>query len=118
MTDRTRAHEFDDPDFMVFVGDVTRLPGVAEDHGAVDAFRGMFTRRTVDLEEEWGKVSAQVQRLLAATKDIAGPFEMQEVTVELGFSAEGELCFIAKAGVSASVSATFKRREAQSGGAD
>jgi len=70
----------------------------------------MFARRTSDVEQDWAKVSSQVQRLLAATKDLAGDFSLEDITVELGFSAEGQLCFIAKAGVTTSVSATFKRR--------
>lgn len=42
----------------------------------------------------------------AVTKD----YDLDEITFELGFSGEGKIVFVAKAGVTTSISAKFKRR--------
>ena len=44
-----------------------------------------------------------------------GAFELSEVTFELGFSAEGQLGFIAKAGATASVSVKFTKAASKVG---
>jgi hypothetical protein len=101
--------QFGDPEFVVFGGQPVRLPGIPEDHGAVDAFRNLFARKITDIQEDWAKVSGQIQKILESTTEVAKGYTLNTVTVELGFSAEGQLCFIAKSGLEASVSVTFTR---------
>ena len=42
----------------------------------------------------------------------AGPYALEDVTFELGFSAEGKIVFVAQAGITTTISVTFKRQEA------
>ena len=41
----------------------------------------------------------------------AAGYELSEVNISLGFNAKGKLAFIAEAGVEASVSIVFKRKD-------
>ena len=50
--------------------------------------------------------------LLEQAEEFTEGYELSEVQFQLGFSAEGIIVFIAQAGVSATISATFKRKEA------
>jgi hypothetical protein len=47
-----------------------------------------------------------LDQVSAVTKD----YELEEVTFELGFSAEGAIVFVAKAGVTTTISAKFQRK--------
>jgi hypothetical protein len=38
-------------------------------------------------------------------------YELDEITFQLGFSAEGRIVFVAKAGVTTTISAKFTRKE-------
>jgi|SRR5580698_6437224 hypothetical protein len=102
--------QFEDPEWVVFGGEPARRPGIPEDHGVADAFRGLFARRVSDIEQDWGKISLQIQRILSSTQELGKGYYLDTVEVQLGFSAEGQLCFIAKAGLTASVTATFTRK--------
>jgi hypothetical protein len=98
---------------IVFVGAAGSvadlLPGEEVDFGRVADF---FGRAKQDVEAEWQAMVGNVQQLLARLTTITGTFALDAVEVELGFSAEGHLGFIAKAGATASVRLKFSRKDA------
>lgn len=101
-----------DPEIVVFGGKAKPSVGTTTDHGFGDFFRGLVARPMDEVKQDWEKVLGQIQQLLSDTLTLPGPFELSEVGVELGFSAQGKLVFIAEAGVEASFSATFTRKGA------
>jgi hypothetical protein len=96
-------------DIFVFVAPVSidlAAPGAEEDYGKIKDF---FTRSKAEVAAEW---DAMVDRLRAMLTEIdvqVGRFRLDSVEFELGFSAEGHIGFIAKAGATASVKVTFAR---------
>jgi hypothetical protein len=73
----------------------------------------IVTRTLEEVKEDWKVVVGQVVEMVAVTGErigVAG-FELDQVEISLGFSASGKLAFIAEAGVEASVTIAFKRRD-------
>jgi len=102
----------DDPDYIVFGGEATLLPGASVEHGMVgDRFRGLFARSKEEVKADWQQVVGQIRDILDKLPTDQPGFAMEEITFELGFSAEGKVLLIAQAGISATVSVTFKRRK-------
>jgi len=97
-------------DFVLFVspGWTGALePGAERDFGKVQDF---FTRKKEDLHAEWEKIVTQISSMLVHLPSTLEEFQLQEVQFALGFSAEGHLGFIAKAGANATVTVSFKRK--------
>lgn len=82
------------------------LPGTFE-----DPIRGLFGVNKGEIRADWQKVVGQIRSLLEGVSAATKQYELDEITFELGFSGEGKIVFVANAGVTASVSATFKRRK-------
>jgi hypothetical protein len=101
-----------DPHWVVFGGQPSPEPGMAADHALFDPVRKLFTRNVEDVRTDFVKVSDQVDKLVNALQKKAGAYALEEVTVELGFSASGRLVFVAEAGVTATISVTYRRAEA------
>lgn len=101
-----------DIDTVTFIGKPPPPePGTATEHSAIGAITSrMFpTRKLEDVAADWKKVIAQIQRMVEATTSAASErFAVDSVEVSLGFSAKGELAFIAEAGVEATVKITLK----------
>jgi hypothetical protein len=100
-------------DDIVFVGVQAisqRRPGDEENYGKISDF---FTRKKEDVAADWERIFAQMQDLLSTTTTTLPHIRLDEVQFELGFSAEGSLGFIAKAGANAAVRVTFARADAK-----
>ncbi|MGH9893554.1 MAG: Pepco domain-containing protein [bacterium] len=100
-----------DPNEILFITRTTLAPGEVELHRGVP---GETLKRTLDeVREDWKMVSAQVIDLMSATDSAASPapFQIDEVSVSLGFNAKGKLAFLAEAGVESSITVSFKRRQ-------
>lgn len=96
-----------DEDVVLFVGTTTLAPGELELQSFKDR---LFGRRIEDVQEDWKRMSAQITKIVDATSS-ARPsgFELDSIEFSLGFSASGQLAFIAEAGVEASVSISLSR---------
>lgn len=81
-------------------------PGAEQDYGKV---RDFFTRSRTEVAAEWDAMVKQLQEMLNQLSLLDGAFTLDEVQFQLGFSAEGHLGFIAKAGATGSVTVTFAR---------
>ncbi len=101
---------FEDPKWVVFGGQPSPEPGKAAEHGAFDAFQKLFARDITDVQADFGRVTQQLKLLVDGIPHRVSVFEIDEVSIELGFSASGKLVFIAEAGVEATVSVVFRRR--------
>jgi hypothetical protein len=99
----------DQDGFFVFVGDPTAglPPGAEVPHGH---FADFFTKSRREVEHDWLRVTTQLQDVLAKVTVVSDDFALEEIQVDLGFTAEGQLAFLAKAAVESSVSMTFKRK--------
>src|SRR2546422_9705194 len=95
-----------DPDVVVFAGDAELPVGAAEQHGIGDWVRDKFGRSKEEVRQDWEKVMSQMRYLVETVEAPAKGYQLDEVTFELGFSAEGQVVFVAKAGVTTTISAT------------
>lgn len=105
------------PEIVLFAGDSPLAVGQSEQHGLKEFAGSVFGRSRETVQAEWNQVVDQARSFVAAAAAEAGDYALDEVTFELGFSAEGRVAFIAKGGVDATISMTFKRRTPASGGA-
>jgi len=95
--------------FVGAAGSVAGLqPGEELDYGRVADF---FGRAKQDVEAEWQAMVGNIQQLLARLTAITGEYSLDDIEIELGFSAEGRLGFIAKAGATGSVTLKFSRKD-------
>lgn len=95
--------------WVLFGGQPAPEPGTAEDHAFFDPLRKLFARDIDEVKTDFQKVADQVDALVGTLRSTAGGFALDEVSVELGFSATGRLVFIAEAGVTATISVTYRR---------
>jgi hypothetical protein len=100
-----------DPDYIVFAGETPLVPGASAEHGLGDHFKGLFPRSKEQVKADWQQVVGQIRDILDKLPVDQPGFAMEEITFELGFSAQGKVVLIAEAGITATVSVTFKRRE-------
>lgn len=99
--------KFSDPSIVLFQGRAPLKAGEVELHALTDR---LFGRNIDDVKNEWKKVSTQLQEMISSfTVNKPGGFSVDDITIKLGFSAEGKIAFIAEAGIEASVSVSFKR---------
>ena len=99
-----------DPDLIVFAGEKELPVGGIEQHSLTDWAGSLFRRTKVEVKADWEKVLGQMRYLLDQVSAVTKDYELEEVTFELGFSAEGVIVFVAKAGVTTTISAKFKRK--------
>lgn len=127
----------DNPEYMVF----TRMPTVVSqvplaslgirgddvlgalefrhDFGRDDneqGMHGLFGIAREAVKADFERVMTQLQFVLDGMSQVTKNYDLDEITFELGFTAQGKVVFIAEASVAATVTATFKRRQADSGG--
>jgi hypothetical protein len=100
-----------DPNIIVFGGAPDLPPGVAEQHGLKDFAENLFGKSREVVKANWEQVIQQMRYLLAEVDSAAHNYEMSEITFELGFSADGVIVFVAHAGITSTISVTFKRKD-------
>jgi len=101
-----------DPHIVLFQGEAAGIkPGAVQLQSFGSELRSsLFGRSLEDVKQDFVKVSEQINDILhdAFSKVPAG-LTFDTIDVALGFSAEGKLAFIAKAGVNTSVTVRFKK---------
>ena len=102
----------DDPEYFVFAGEQPLPPGASQQHAIGEAFGKMFPREREQVRRDWQRSVEQIRSLLERMPLQAGQYALEDVTFELGFSAEGKIVFVAQAGITTTISVTFKRQEA------
>lgn len=109
MTSEPAANDSHKTDLVVFItgGPSAGQLGTDQQYGKA---RDYFTRRKEDVSTELDMLVAQMHDLVERLAARIQSFELSEVRFELGFSAEGHLGFIAKAGAHGSVHVAFARR--------
>jgi hypothetical protein len=101
----------DDPEVIVFDGEHPLPPiGAMEGHKLGDRVSSLFGVAKKEVQADWEKVVGQMQFLLEQVSAVTKDYELTEMIFELGFSAEGKIVFVAKAGVTTSISAKFTRK--------
>jgi hypothetical protein len=95
--------------WVLFGGNPAPTPGGATEHGWFNRDDKLLARRIDEVEADLERVSDQLTRLLVRLPHQQAGFDLDEVTVSLGFSAQGRVVFIAEAGIEASLQFTFKR---------
>lgn len=105
----------DDPNVVVFAGE-TELPvGAAEQHSIGSWAGTLFGRDRQDVLADWERVLQQMRFLLNTASAAAKGYTLNEITFQLGFSAEGKIVFVAKAGITTTISAKFTRTASEEG---
>jgi hypothetical protein len=96
-------------DLVTFItaAEVRGRVGEDEQYGKV---RDYFTRSKEEIGGEIDTLVTQMQDFVQRLSVRVQLFELHEVGFELGFSAEGHLGFIAKAGAHGTVHVTFTRK--------
>lgn len=101
----------DDPDVIVFATEKALPPvGGIVQHSLSEWAGALFGRTKKEVKEDWQKVVAQMRFLLEEVSAATKEYELNELTFQLGFSAEGKIVFVAKAGVTTTISAKFTRK--------
>jgi hypothetical protein len=100
-----------DPAVMLFSSGYRSPVGVSEDHGLRDRAEQLLAKSTEEVKASWLQAVEQMRLLIAGAENLAGDYELSEIEFKLGFTAAGTVVFIAQAGIEATISATFKRRE-------
>ena len=85
--------------------------GASLEHGLTDFVGGLFARSRQDVRENWDRVEQQIRYILEHAEAGAGNFELQEVSFELGISADGQIVLVAKGDVTTTIRPTFKRKD-------
>lgn len=100
----------DDPEVIVFAGERELAVGAVEQHSLREWAGNLFGRTREEVKTDWTKVVDQIKFLLGEISAATKEYEMSEITFQLGFSAEGHIVFVAKAGVTTTISAKFTRK--------
>lgn len=107
-----------DPAVMLFSSGYRNPVGVSEDHGLRDRAEQLLAKSTEEVKASWMQAIEQMRLLIANAENLAGNYELREIEFKLGFTAAGTVVFIAQAGIEATISVTFKRRESSAGQPD
>ena len=105
-----KSIDWDDPEILWFAGEDPPSEGTIQQHSLLDVAGHLFGKKKEDVEAEWRKIVDQISSFIDTAVPTMKDFTLDEVTFQLGFSAEGHIVFIAKGGVKASISAKFKRK--------
>jgi hypothetical protein len=98
-----------DTRYVYFISPAKPPPGAATPHAFLDT---LYPRRKEEVQQNWKKVINQSVELVSQNVDSAPEgYQMDQIEVSLGFSATGQLAFIAQAGLEASVKVVFKRQQ-------
>ena len=106
------------PEVMVFSSGYRTPVGVTEQHGLGDTVERLFRKSTEEVKANWLQAVEQMRLLVAAAENLPDNYELSEIEFKLGFTAAGTIVFIAQAGIEATISATFKRKEGSPGKPD
>lgn len=104
----------DNEGYVLFIVDEdSELPvGATEDYNIVaDAWARIRGRPLEDVQENFARVGSQIKALLDKVPREQNGFALSEIDFGLAFSAEGQLAFVAKAGVEASIRMKFVKNE-------
>lgn len=114
MDENDQPRRSDAGPYFLFVGAAgpALQPGEEVPHGRV---RDYFSRSKQAVQQEWRSVIGDLQDVLADVAELREGFTLEEIEVQLGFTAEGQLAFVTKAGVEATITMTFKRELPESG---
>ena len=84
--------------------------GVVELHSG--AAGDMLVRRLADVQQNWNTINQQIILILESSEApiTKTGFALDEVSVEIGVNAKGQLAFVAEAGVSATFKLIFRRK--------
>jgi len=94
-------------DAFIIVVDPIRIPGKTELHGST---RNYIEKNIDDMKKEFSKISSNLSLMISElAKNTIESHELDTIEFTLGFNSEGSIAFIAKAGVQASISITFKK---------
>jgi hypothetical protein len=96
--------------WLVFISDRPLVPGEVDQHGLREWWSDLRGRRLDDAKADFRRVFGQVEQLVKDLPPSIHGYGIEELEVGLAFTAEGQLAFIAKAGIEASVKVQFKRR--------
>ena len=98
-----------DPRYVYFISPAKPLPGEAEPHAFLDT---LYPRRKEEVQQDWKVAINQTVELVSQNVDSAPKgYQMDQIEVSLGFSAMGQLAFIAQAGLESSIKVVFKRQQ-------
>ena len=98
-----------DPDVIVFVTDEEELAiGAAEQHGLGETLGKAFGHPKAAVRADLHKAFDQMSFLLEGISATKRGYEATEVTFQLAFTAKGHVAFVAEAGMTTSISVTFK----------
>lgn len=114
MSDDTIPAWLSHDDWMILISDRPSLPGDVEEHGLKDWWRNLTAKPIEDGKAEFQRIFFQIDQLLSGVPKGFREFETESLEIGLAFTAEGQLAFIAKAGLEASVKVTLKRRDGDS----
>ena len=106
----TEVDLFHDPAWVIFGGRPQPEPGRAEEHGIFDPLARLVGRRVEDVQVDFQQTSEQLAQVVGALRSSVEGYEIDDITLSLGFSATGRLVFIAEAGIEATVSVTYKKK--------
>src|ERR1041385_966371 len=81
-----------DPDVIVFAAERALPPvGGIVQHSLSEWAGNLFGRSKKEVKEDWEKVVTQMRFLLEEVSAATKEYELNELTFQLGFSAEGQL---------------------------
>jgi hypothetical protein len=110
MSEPLQPQWIDDPNVVVFVTSQDALAvGAVERQGLREAFGNLFGRATEDVKADFARTFDQMRSFLEGLSPSAHGYEVDEIAFQLGFSALGRVAFIAEAGITSSITVTFKR---------
>src|ERR1700686_1041710 len=100
-----------DPNWVIFQGSPPPLElGETEDQFG-EALKNLFARKVSDVKADWDRVFKQLNEMLSsAAQTVTDNFALESLELSLGFNAQGKLCFIAEAGVEATITMVLKRK--------
>jgi hypothetical protein len=98
-----------DTRYVYFISPAKPLPGEAAPHAFLDT---LYPRRKEEVQQDWQVEIDQTVDLVSQNVDRAPKgYQMDEIEVSLGFSAMGQLAFIAQAGLETSIKLVFRRQQ-------
>lgn len=98
-------------EIVLFGGKPQPQIGVAEEHSWFSSKSKLLGRHVDDVKADMDRVSRQLDTILKNLPHDQPGYELDSITVHLGFSAQGRVVFIAEAGIDASIEFTFTKRD-------
>lgn len=98
-----------DTEWIIFGGNPAPEHGVPQDHAFFDPLAKLVGRKVEDVRGDFDRTSGQLHQLIDGMQDRVKDFVLDEVSIQLGFSATGRLVFVAEAGIQTTVKMTYKR---------